>query len=378
MDTIKDPALQETPIPEVQNQESAPDMEEKLKKDETFLAGRKVKNIRLIITVSVVLLLLVALFLWLEVFTVQVYLVTSEAQFDGNDDLPMSEITFEYDRDGNIIAETHWLNTGSGMEILYAEYYSYWAAGLVEHGRGANEEDTEVTHYSYDNNGHLESYYTTGLGGMKVNCRCVCDEDGNLIKETFCNIDGQATGRVKTYEYNEDDRLIEARETINGESVERIVYEYDDAGWIREEVHYDAHGNVTSKIEWEYYKGQLVAYSDGESGFECDYDNRGHITERRNYSNGEQTNRIEYTYDNLGKLTKMEYYTDSKLQRVVDVRCDMSGNPIAYTYCDEDGRPTGYSSQKTYERYRVSKKRAIEMQEAYGDDYVIIDIGWFR
>lgn len=332
------------------------DTEEKLKQDRTFREGRRVKNRRLILVASVALLLLAALFLWLEVFTVEVYMVTNISNYGPGKVEPYYTIEREYNGSGNLTS--HVETTYYDGDILVSSTHYYYAGDLLTQ---CNTPDT-TTYYKYDSDDRLESIYVYDDNSVDYYCKCTCDEDGNVIEEVYYRAEGEAyssnpielielTGQSKTYSYDEDGRLVE-------------------------ECYYNPNG-MYAQTSYQYDEGQLVSFSDGDGGFACDYDSNGRITEKRTYESGtiddwgREFSRTEYVYDSLGHLCKEKTYKDGELVSVVNVTCDMSGNPISYTY--EDGNRT----TKIYERFRMTMSEARELQEKFGDDYIIIDTGWF-
>lgn len=340
-------------------------------------ANKKSSSKRLkwiIISISVLLLISLILFLWLEVFTVRVFLLTEER----NKELTgSSRYTYKYDSSGNLLKISSFLNdekTGS-IEFTYDRQ-----GNLLEVYTESNSGMIDWTKYSYDSNGNLISCeYASGSY-----IEYTCDNNGNITGETEYNDLGNIVSYTQNT-YNNGGNLIESSAYIGNIFSYHYVYEYDENGNQTEERSYNLDGDLIERTVMEYENGnkliRKVSYFLAIGGQETEkyrleytYDEKGNLIKIFEYEAGGSAEQTFYEYDENGHLS-MIHYGESSIYR--KITCDKYGNPIKIVRYSS-GEKTS-TQHLEYKKIRVSKKRAYEIQEQYGveEGSVIIDNGLF-
>lgn len=347
---------------------------------------KKPKSIKKFIIIGIAALLVIAilLVLWLEVFTVRVFLMTERESYG-------SKSTYEYDENGNKLVITIYMDGEPFNQHRY-EYNEDNNPVSSKSYRYTDGEKTETTRtrYEYNDDGHLERTVTYSNGKKTGTGKFVCDEDGNILKSVFYDTDGSQTGYA-TYEYNSD-----------GKEISYEHYSADGKLTSSEETTYDQNGNITKFVAWStkadgtlyisrHYEetyddnGNCITHrsfdENGEISYDStyEYDSDDRLLEQvtTNYENGKKsgTRRTVYAYNEDGHPEKISYYNDGELESYTTVTCDDNGNPIKKVHYEANGEKSN-TEYYEYTELRLWKSRAEELQES-GADMVIIDEGWF-
>lgn len=182
---------------------------------------------------------------------------------DKPDETLCREYATRYQEDGSrIVTESQTILQATGEAISNAAYeYDYNREGLLVRKAGFydGELDGEVT-YEYDTNGNLTYQSETKASslGNAMAKKCEYDEDGNLVKETLLESEGNVN-RIYTYEYDEDGKQIlkhelnAAGEEIASSEPCEWKYEYDEKGRVIEEWKEGTeHGGKFEHYKYEY------------------------------------------------------------------------------------------------------------------------------
>lgn len=348
------------------------------------------KKLIMLIAASLVLVAM-AVVLYLEVFTVRVFLRTyyksnndygnSSTEYEYDDQGRLLEITeyeegkrasvtkYEYDKKGNLIEETV-VSYVEVEELRSRREYSYDSKNNMTESisysyENGIETQTSRTEYSYDKKGNLsESTHYDASDNETSQTEYTYDKKGNLIAtETY---EDNQLARSEVYEYDK-----KGNETLY------VNYLYDEDGqkneWWRDEAVYDKKGNLLESTT--YRNGEL------SSEFTYEYDKNGnrlkftYIYYSDYYESGKVVYVDEYEYDEKGHLKKISYYSDGVKTSHKKVKCDKYGNTIEWISYNSEGTRDGTTTCK-YTKLRMSKKKAEKLQET-NDSYMIIDEGWF-
>lgn len=205
----------------------------------------------------------------------------------------------QFSTNGDILTAKS-IRDGQTSEVKYFYDEKGRLDSVEQYENGAIE---GYTLYKYDDKGnqtHIKWY--DSLGHLLYLNEYEYDAKGNITKELFRWENDDEL--VSTYEYEFYDSGKIKTQTRKGET-EYIVYSYAENGNILEEMscdidgsmrsrykyYYDKHGNET-KVEQYNEKNELCAYS------EYEYDGEGNVTLKRDYENGSLTGKSEYKYQN--------------------------------------------------------------------------------
>jgi len=138
----------------------------------------------------------------------------------------------------------------------------------------------------------------------------IYNEKGKLIEEKIF-INEKELAERRTYEIDESGKIINEFTHYLDESIDTVVYEYDEDGNIIKKVLSDSEGVVESKEIFKYKNGKEISYffynEDDDLTIERNsgYDDSGNLL-RIVYSNLEDDEkyRVENKYDNENKLTE--------------------------------------------------------------------------
>ena len=329
------------------------------------------KKAKTIIGISIAALVLIAigLFLWLEIFTVRVFVPTKAIMQDADGEETM-RITITYDNRGN-----------PKKVITYKD-----------------GEEADTAEFKYNSKGHKKAAISYDADGEETGrTEFECDSKGNVTEESNYDEEGYITSRTE-YAYNSKGYCIESTYFSyddHGEESEGTTteYEYDSKGNQTLALRYDAEGKLLWKEEYEYDKNSnctlsvFYSYYNDEDGketsrYERTYNKKNKITKEFYYENGsDDWNRLsEYEYDKKGHLKQINRYDkDNNLTSYTKVKCDDNGNPTRETsfYVDQDGEETeGSTTILKYKEFRMTKQQAKKLQEEM-NGAVLIDEGWF-
>ena len=281
------------------------------------------------IATAVALLVSLGLFLYLNVFTVELWVLTAEyyeVPEEHREKLGERLLlcSYEYDKDGNLIEKwdaSHTAFSGDpelGQLVTY-EYNEYGDCISEEVDNSKISEDrvlgNVVWEYDYDYDGKLktEKYQ---IREREETLRATYEYDGNKL---YRIISGDMDSNVYSYrEFDEKGNLVEYCEHYYSEEVidiRKFEYSYDKKGRLVGIERYYEDETGTSSIELEF----------------C-YDRKGNL-ECVVFLNadGEETGRFEYNVDKHGNVISL----------------DTDDNNSRYTY--------------EYKKIRVSKKQAIKL-----------------
>ncbi len=255
--------------------------------------------------------------------------------------------------------EPKWVRT---KETCY-EYDWYFTDGAFEYS----------WEYEYDAVGKLTKMtnYIVGWSNDIVSDHYheyVYDTVGNMISDTDYFADGRW---YYWFDYEYDSNGLMTKKiynchvnTNNGDpfgsdihASSEDVFEYDEYGRLKKEIHYDSYNKLDDWSEKEYdIAGNLIkdAYYDGDGSLEryttFEYDNQGSIIKKA-YYNGDDNLSVSYVneYDEQGNLIKSEHYgSDDVLFEIELYEYDSSGNKTMYSRCYADGS-NPYREEFTYD-----------------------------
>ena len=216
------------------------------------------------------------------------------------------------------------------------------------------------------------------------------DRDGKVLKEESYSHDGSLEDKVEN-KYDEEGRLIEYINTIQGEVADHKSWEYDGDKIAKEYIHYvdgskdqinynydsqvrllsketfDEDGELEQKVVYEYSGNsvkEITMDSDGETteevysefdgdktllrsekdhftgeGFSIknDYDNKGRVTQTVRYDESDNmVEKVEREYDDNDKVVKLKETGPVKNSEVY-FEYDNNGNPVRQEEKLEDG-----------------------------------------
>lgn len=288
-------------------------------------------------------------------------ILMTETNSDGETETMKAVV--EYDEDYNVIGTKTYSNDKLSYEVTYDKDIN---KPLVQKSYSEDGVRSDVTEYTYDENGNCLENTSTYYGEETLVSKCVStyDANGNVLTEKYYE-NGElnyeyrysytASGKLEEevniwdgeeswtrYTYDEQDNILTEEQGVgeetyttksykntyeNGKLTQVEVYEGDE---LDERICYDADGNETLTASYsdgeEYYRtettyenGKLVkyvSYYDGEESYKrlCTYNADGKITERSYiYSDGE-TYRNTYSYNDNGDLVGVKGYEGDELE----------------------------------------------------------------
>ena len=148
----------------------------------------------------------------------------------------------------------------------------------------------KYSYNEYDQNGKetLEVKYNA-KGRIEEKFENKYDDKGNLLEE-ITYLDGRDIAEHKTYERDNDGRIIKAFKHYLDESKDTIEYSYNDKGLLLEVKTIDSYGEVEAKEISEYEEGKL--------------------TLREKYEYDELMEKDTYVYDDKGNVIENEHWTE--------------------------------------------------------------------
>lgn len=192
--------------------------------------------------------------------------------------------------------------------------------------------------------------------------------ENNLLKESKVIQGEDELTEWKTFEYDENGRLIAEKLHYLDESVDTSTYEYDASGNLVSKTTINSDDEVESRTEWHYSQGKLqseiVINEDKEIAVQVNntYDDDGLLSESiieefydkrrtwRKYFFDDKGNRIKsLRYNHKDQLIEINrfYYEDGKLVKIEDedqiknnvitMDYDEKGNVILQTEIDKSG-----------------------------------------
>lgn len=135
--------------------------------------------------------------------------------------------------------------------------------------------------------------------------------DGVLIDEKHY-LSYKDLAEHKTYELDDDKKVLKAFKHYNDGSKDTIQYNYDADGNLTEKITIDSYNEEEAKELFEYegknlVKRELFEYDDLVSKEEFDYDTKGNVVEETSWNEDESTKRAN-EYNEKGNLVKVLFY----------------------------------------------------------------------
>ena len=211
---------------------------------------------------------------------------------------------------------------------------------------------TETTIYSYNNRGKLIKELDYLKGKLDSEYKLEYDESDNLIKEDYTRIPTNEKNIIM-YQYDDQNRLILAKEIINEDENIRIKNIYKDNLLIES---YDNKYGDEEHILYHYKNNKLVekekstSFSNGcyynITKEKIQYDERGRIKRFYDYEGEKIVRTYTHYYDNKDRVIKTELlYKGDKKEYWID-NYDTIGNLIETIYKNDDYR---YKDCYTYD-----------------------------
>ena len=219
------------------------------------------------------------------------WLVSKETVYKSDGSL-QSEITYEYDTEGNLIRKTDY--SAEKTNKLVTEFKYNPALNQTIQYDSIDDDIVQITsmHYFYDDWRDLTKIIYSDEYGTEIGREeFAYDEIGNVIKHTaFQN--GIMEWR-EDISYDENGYVLSAKTCDgNGEILKWLENSYDETGRKIKEIDYDSEGNVSLEILIEYDRNgnisQMVTTSSSGTPIWVKYyydDNENLITKTRHYGN---------------------------------------------------------------------------------------------
>ena len=287
------------------------------------------------------------------------------------------------------------LEGGVGLS-LNRELYKYNdKQQLLERHYYNNDTLIETTIRSYNDRGKLikELYYFKEK--LYSEYKLEYDERDNLIKEYYTQIPANKKNII-TYQYDDQNRLILAIESTNGDENILIKNIYKNNLLIES---YDDKNGYEKHILYHYKDNQLIE-EEKSTGFfngcyysttkkKIQYDERGRVKRYYDYEREEIVRTYIHHYDNKDRVIKTELlYTGDKKEYWID-SYDTAGNLIETIYKNDDYRDkdnytydnnnnllskTTYKDNKIVEKttYNYDKYQNITKIEKYNNETIYI------
>ena len=229
--------------------------------------------------------------------------------------------------------------------FIYRELYKYNdKQQLLESHYYSNDTLTETTIYSYNNKGKLIKKLDYLKGKLDSEYKLEYDESDNLIKEDYTRIPTNEKNIIM-YQYDDQNRLILAKEIINEDENIRIKNIYKDNLLIES---YDNKYGDEEHILYHYKNNKLVekekstSFSNGcyynITKEKIQYDERGRIKKFYDYEGEKIVKTYTHYYDNKDRVIKTELlYKGDKKEYWID-NYDTIGNLIETIYKNNDYR----------------------------------------
>ena len=236
---------------------------------------------------------------------------------------------------------------------LYRELYKYNDKQQLLESHYYNKDTlTETTIYSYNNRGKLIKELDYLKGKLDSEYKLEYDENDNLIKEDYTRIPTNEKNIIM-YQYDDQNRLILAKEIINEDENIRIKNIYKDNLLIES---YDNKYGDEEHILYHYKNNKLVekekstSFSNGcyynITKEKIQYDERGRIKRFYDYEGEKIVRTYTHYYDNKDRVIKTELlYKGDKKEYWID-NYDTIGNLIETIYKNDDYR---YKDCYTYD-----------------------------
>lgn len=277
---------------------------------------------------------------------------------------------YQCDESGKKIKCINHSTDGSYYEETYDKKGN--VANRIYYNSDGSEERSMFHEYEYDADGNIMAENVTSSYGVAYQVKYEYDADGSKIKETIYDADGTVS---RWYEYEYDDNGNKVRyssyEKYNGEDFPGLAHthtwEYDSDGNMLKHVEYRQDGSISVEEEYDP-KGQLIKelhYDDDGtflSGSKNEYDADGRITQSTFYSDGVIWIKQMYKYGSNGKaelvttrngvekseLSRTEFEYDSEGNLLRSSAYDSQGNAVIVEYqtvffaVDEEKTQSGY------------------------------------
>jgi len=180
----------------------------------------------------------------------------------------------------------------------------------------AKELEVKGWKYSYaelDENGNTTLDVKYDLNGkVEDKIKNTFDKNGNLIEE-ITYLDGREIAEHKTYERDENGKILKAYKHYHDKTKDTINYEYNSDGQLKKITIVDSYGEVESVNVFKYESGRVVLnekyeYDELIEKEEFVYDENGNLTENEKWT--EESGSIKYknSYDDKNNLLKELVY----------------------------------------------------------------------
>lgn len=222
-----------------------------------------------------------------------------------NEPFSVGFFTKEYDKKGNCISVT----------------------GYLDNGQVA----TKST-YKYNDQGYTIASGTDGGAGYTYSF--VRDAAGHVTEEKVFNLDGTLKER-HLYTFNKNGKINEdVTYTAAGQSAGKLAYTYDDAGNVSEYDEFNADGTLRLKRTAKYNR-------DGDGVESLTYTSENHLSSKTTYKYEGATHLLEQVeYGPDGKITsKKSYKRDQNGFETEELESDASGNPVSLSKVEYEFYP---------------------------------------
>lgn len=238
-----------------------------------------------------------------------------------SDNANVTKIEYRYDENQNVIAHDLFYADGT-VKSDYTTYRYDDDNNLLEYSYGTHREE-----YTYDGDKQHQSIF----------------EEGNLVKEKTLDVDGSLLEEILYdngeiyihYVYDEDENIL-----YKQDYEDTVKYEYDDAGKLVKETHYendqltetvehiyDANGRRT-KTNYYNPKGEKRGYWENYH-----YNEKDELVKLEYYSYyGEKLTYNEYTYDEDHNMLSNLFYYEGEPVHFHYYTYDDQGEQISYKF----------------------------------------------
>ena len=287
--------------------------------------------------IAFLLVIAVGVFLWFEVFTVRVSMVTDKTVVSE----ATQRTTYEYDKQGKL--------------ITVAEVNE---DGVI----------TSCTHYEYDSIGEPQGCVThiveNGVETVASRSEYEANPFFYIMWDQQMDANNQKTNKI-WYRYNFSCLLQETTYYEGKDAVRGSTYEYDKKLPIKQ-------------VDYDYVndeKREVAVY-------EYTYNDDGLIAEEIRYvvdANGENIpeNKLVYEYDSNGYLQKITEYLGEDAIGYTQIKCDEQGRITETAHYNANAETANATVTYQYEEFRMRATKAKRFQRERGEEFVIIDKGLF-
>ena len=232
------------------------------------------------------------------------------------------------------------------MNLIEVNYY------------GDDGTDISESTYTYNEDGNLiyvvfqVDDWTGNYSGWR---ECKYDDRGNLIEEIYDPGNGGVGEVFYHYKWIYDDK---------GNQIRRLDYDEFGNFICQHENEFDIDGNLirADGYEWEYDEfGHCISMSYGDyDGYVWEYDAMGNVTKRVEYSTYEgiredSETEYEYEFDSIGNIIKQKTLVNGEFDSCYGYKYELDNNAIRTVRYNEDGsiaeRYEAISDTKIYDSY---------------------------